>query len=110
MKELELCAIENQLDVLVEVHDGLELEAALELKTALLGINNRNLKTFEVSLQTTLDLLPSIPKEKLVITESGILRSADVKTMRDAGVNTFLIGEAFMRAANPGKALADLFQ
>ncbi|MEY3528595.1 MAG: hypothetical protein RLZZ549_1080 [Pseudomonadota bacterium] len=110
MKELELCAIENQLDVLVEVHDGIELEAALELKTALLGINNRNLKTFEVSLQTTLDLLPSIPKEKLVITESGILRSADVKTMRDAGVNTFLIGEAFMRAANPGKALADLFQ
>jgi len=110
MKELELCAIENQLDVLVEVHDGLELEAALDLKTALLGINNRNLKTFEVSLQTTLDLLPSIPKEKLVITESGILRSADVKTMRDAGVNTFLIGEAFMRAANPGKALADLFQ
>jgi indole-3-glycerol phosphate synthase len=110
MKELELCAIENQLDVLVEVHDGLELEAALELKTPLLGINNRNLKTFEVSLQTTLDLLPSIPKEKLVITESGILRSADVKTMRDAGVNTFLIGEAFMRAANPGKALADLFQ
>jgi indole-3-glycerol phosphate synthase len=95
---------------LVEVHDGLELEAALDLKTALLGINNRNLKTFEVSLQTTLDLLPSIPKEKLVITESGILRSADVKTMRDAGVNTFLIGEAFMRAANPGKALADLFQ
>ena len=110
MKELELCAIENQLDVLVEVHDDLELEVALELKTALLGINNRNLKTFEFSLQTTLDLLPSIPKEKLVITESGILRSADVKTMRDAGVNTFLIGEAFMRAANPGKALADLFQ
>ena len=88
----------------------LELEAALELKTALLGINNRNLKTFEVSLQTTLDLLSSIPKEKLVITESGILHSADVKTMRDAGVNAFLIGEAFMRAANPGKALADLFQ
>jgi indole-3-glycerol phosphate synthase len=110
MKELELCAIESQLDVLVEVHDGLELEAALELKTALLGINNRNLKTFEVSLQTTLDLLSSIPKEKLVITESGILHSADVKTMRDAGVNAFLIGEAFMRAANPGKALADLFQ
>ena len=95
---------------MVEVHDGIELEAALELKTALLGINNRNLKTFEVSLQTTLDLLSSIPKEKLVITESGILRSVDVKTMRNAGVNAFLIGEAFMRAANPGKALADLFQ
>jgi len=109
MKELELCATENHLDVLVEVHDALELEAALELKTPLLGINNRNLKTFEVSLQTTLDLLSSIPKEKLVITESGILQAADVKTMRDAGVNAFLIGEAFMRATNPGKALAELF-
>jgi indole-3-glycerol phosphate synthase len=109
MKELELCATENHLDVLVEVHDALELEAALELKTPLLGINNRNLKTFEVSLQTTLDLLSSIPKEKLVITESGILQAADVKTMRDAGVNAFLIGEAFMRAANPGNALAELF-
>ena len=109
MKELELCAIENHLDVLVEVHDALELEAALELKTPLLGINNRNLKTFEVSLQTTLDLLSSIPKEKLVITESGILQATDVKTMRAAGVNAFLIGEAFMRAANPGKALAELF-
>jgi indole-3-glycerol phosphate synthase len=109
MKELELCAIENHLDVLVEVHDALELEAALELKTPLLGINNRNLKTFEVSLQTTLDLLSSIPKEKLVITESGILQAEDVKTMRAAGVNAFLIGEAFMRAANPGKALAELF-
>jgi indole-3-glycerol phosphate synthase len=109
MKELELCAIENHLDVLVEVHDALELEAALELQTPLLGINNRNLKTFEVSLQTTLDLLSSIPKEKLVITESGILQAADVKTMRAAGVNAFLIGEAFMRAANPGNALAELF-
>ena len=109
MKELELCAIENHLDVLVEVHDALELEAALELKTPLLGINNRNLKTFEVSLQTTLDLLSSITKEKLVITESGILQAADVKTMHDAGVNAFLIGEAFMRAANPGNALAELF-
>lgn len=109
MKELELCAIENHLDVLVEVHNAFELEAALELNTLLLGINNRNLKTFEVSLQTTLDLLSSIPKEKLVITESGILQSADVKKMRAAGVNTFLIGEAFMRAANPGEALAKLF-
>jgi len=109
MKELEHCAMENQLDVLVEVHDALELEAALQLNTPLLGINNRNLKTFEVSLQTTLNLLSSIPKEKLVITESGILQSADVKTMRAAGVNAFLIGEAFMRAANPGKALAELF-
>lgn len=109
MKELELCAFENHLDVLVEVHDALELEAAVELKTPLLGINNRNLKTFEVSLQTTLDLLSSIPKEKLVITESGILHAADVRLMRAAGVNAFLIGEAFMRSVNPGKALAELF-
>lgn len=109
MKELELCAFENHLDVLVEVHDALELEAAVELKTPLLGINNRNLKTFEVSLQTTLDLLSSIPKEKLVITESGILQAADVRLMRATGVNAFLIGEAFMRSVNPGKALAELF-
>jgi indole-3-glycerol phosphate synthase len=109
MQELEACAIENQLDVLVEVHDEAELEAALELQTPLLGINNRNLKTFEVSLKTTLDLLPAIPKEKLVITESGILNPADVKVMQNAGVNAFLIGEAFMRAPHPGKALATLF-
>lgn len=110
MQELELCAIENQLDVLVEVHDALELEAALELKTPLLGINNRNLKTFEVSLQTTLDLLSYIPKDKLVITESGILHADDVKRMRTAGVNAFLIGEALMRANHPGEALSALFQ
>ena len=109
MLELEACAIENQLDVLVEVHDGAELEAALELQTPLLGINNRNLKTFEVSLQTTLDLLPAIPKDKLVITESGILNANDVKQMQGAGVNAFLIGEAFMRSEHPGKALAALF-
>lgn len=109
MQELEACAIENQLDVLVEVHDGAELEAALELQTPLLGINNRNLKTFEVSLQTTLNLLPSIPKGKLVITESGILNPVDVRVMQDAGVNAFLIGEAFMRAKQPGQALAALF-
>jgi len=109
MQELEACAIENQLDVLVEVHNAEELEAALILQTPLLGINNRNLKTFEVSLQTTLDLLPAIPKEKLVITESGILNPVDVKKMQDQGVNAFLIGEAFMRSDNPGKALAELF-
>jgi indole-3-glycerol phosphate synthase len=109
MQELEACAIENQLDVLVEVHDGAELETALELQTPLLGINNRNLKTFEVSLQTTLDLLPAIPKDKLVITESGILNANDVKQMQEAGVNAFLIGEAFMRSEHPGKALAALF-
>jgi indole-3-glycerol phosphate synthase len=109
MQELEACALENNLDVLVEVHDRYELEAALELKTPLLGINNRNLKTFEVSLQTTLALLTDIPKDKLVITESGILNAHDVKIMQSAGVNAFLIGEALMRAPHPGKALADLF-
>jgi indole-3-glycerol phosphate synthase len=109
MQELEACALENQLDVLVEVHNAEELEAALNLQTPLLGINNRNLKTFEVSLQTTLALLPAIPKEKLVITESGILNPADVRKMQDQGVNAFLIGEAFMRSNDPGKALAELF-
>jgi indole-3-glycerol phosphate synthase len=108
MQELEACAIENQLDVLVEVHDRTELEGALKLKTPLLGINNRNLKTFEVSLKTTLDLLNQIPKDKLVITESGILEARDVRLMRDNGVTTFLIGEAFMRATDPGLALKNL--
>jgi indole-3-glycerol phosphate synthase len=94
--------------VLVEVHDAAELELALQLRTPLLGINNRNLRTFEVSLRTTLDLLPRIPRDKLVITESGILGPADVATMRAAQVNAFLVGEAFMRASDPGAALAAL--
>ena len=82
---------------------------ALQLATPLIGINNRNLRSFEVSLQTTSDLLPDIPAERLVVTESGILASADVNLMRDHGVNAFLVGEAFMRAAEPGEALAELF-
>ncbi|AWB34546.1 indole-3-glycerol phosphate synthase TrpC [Orrella marina] len=110
MQELESCAVDLGMDVLVEVHDESELENALKLKTSLLGINNRNLKTFETTLQTTLDLLPRIPADKRVVTESGILKSDDAQLMRDNGVEAFLIGEAFMRAENPGQALSDLFQ
>jgi indole-3-glycerol phosphate synthase len=109
MAELESCAREYGMAVLVEVHDEAELERALRLTTPLLGINNRNLRTFEVSLQTTLDLVPRIPSDRLLITESGILASADVRRMRQAGVLAFLVGEAFMRAPNPGAALAQLF-
>ena len=109
MKELEACASELGLDVLVEVHNAPELEQALELKTPLLGINNRNLKTFEVTLQTTLSLLPMVPKDKILVTESGILGSADVQLMRGKQVNAFLVGEAFMRATDPGVALSELF-
>jgi indole-3-glycerol phosphate synthase len=95
--------------VLVEVHDSGELDRALALSTPLIGINNRNLRSFEVSLQTTLDLLPRMPPDRLVITESGILAPADVRHMRAHGVHAFLVGEAFMRAADPGAALANLF-
>ncbi|MET0962563.1 MAG: indole-3-glycerol phosphate synthase TrpC [Noviherbaspirillum sp.] len=109
MAELESCAIELGMDVLVEVHDGDELDAALRLKTRLLGINNRNLRTFETTLQTTLGLLPRIPTDKLVVTESGILNADDVKRMRDADVHAFLVGEAFMRAPDPGVELERLF-
>jgi indole-3-glycerol phosphate synthase len=109
MAELEVCAMELGMDVLVEVHDGDELTAGLKLRTPLLGINNRNLRTFETSLQTTLDLLPRIPPERLVVTESGIMVSDDVKRMRDANVHAFLVGEAFMRAPDPGIELERLF-
>lgn len=110
MAELEACAHELGMNVLVEVHDAAELDAALKLKTALLGINNRNLRTFETSLQTTIGLLPRIPADKLVVTESGILAQDDVKKMRDANVHAFLVGEAFMRASDPGVELARLFR
>ena len=109
MRELEACAHELGLSVLVEIHNKEELAAALTLKTALLGINNRNLRTFETSLDTTLDLLPRIPPEKCIITESGILHPDDVKRMRDANVHGFLVGEAFMRAPQPGVELARFF-
>lgn len=95
--------------VLVEVHDRDELHRALRLKTPLLGINNRNLRNFEVTLQTTLDMLPEVPADRLLVTESGILGRGDVRTMREAGVHAFLVGETFMRAPEPGLALADLF-
>ena len=109
MRELEACAQELGMSVLVEVHNKDELQAALTLNTALLGINNRNLRTFETSLETTLDLLPRIPPEKCIITESGILHPDDVKRMRDANVHGFLVGEAFMRAPQPGVELARFF-
>ena len=109
MKELEACAHELGLDVLVEVHDAAELDQALELKTPLLGINNRNLKTFEVTLQTTLSLLSKVPQNKTLVTESGILSRDDVQLMRDHQVNAFLVGEAFMRSADPGAALSEIF-
>jgi len=109
LRDLEAAARELGMAVLVEVHDATELETALALKTRLIGINNRNLRTFEVSLQTTLDLLPRIGKDRLVITESGILAPGDVAIMREAGVHAFLVGEAFMRAPDPGAELARLF-
>jgi indole-3-glycerol phosphate synthase len=109
MAELEACAHDLGMGVLVEVHDAAELTAALRLKTAMLGINNRNLRTFETSLQTTIDLLPGIPSEKLVVTESGILKPEDVRQMRNADVHAFLVGEAFMRAPDPGVELSRLF-
>ena len=109
MQELESVAHEMGMAVLVEVHDGNELEQALRLGTPLIGINNRNLRTFETRLDTTLDLLDRIPGNRLVVTESGILKPEDVKTMRDNKVNCFLVGEAFMRAAEPGAELERLF-
>jgi len=110
MAELASVAKDVGLDVLVEVHDALELERALKiLDTPLVGINNRNLHTFEVSLDTTLDLLPEIPRERMVITESGILNRADVELMEVSEVFGFLVGEAFMRADEPGTELKRLF-
>jgi indole-3-glycerol phosphate synthase len=109
MRELEQCALELSLDVLVEVHDAKELETALTLQTKLIGINNRNLKTFETSLQTTLDLLAEIPADRRIVTESGIMTRDDVTLMRQNHVQAFLVGEAFMRAKDPGSALKELF-
>ncbi|HRH06192.1 MAG TPA: indole-3-glycerol phosphate synthase TrpC [Burkholderiaceae bacterium] len=109
MAEFEQIARSLDMAVLVEVHDADELQRALKLKTPLIGINNRNLKTFEVSLDTTINMLADVPKDRLLITESGITTPADVVRMREAGVNAFLVGEAFMRANEPGEALAKLF-
>jgi len=109
MSQLETLAQDLGMAVLVEVHDAEELQAALALRTPLLGINNRNLRTFETRLETTLDLLPRIPSDRIVVAESGIRSPADVARLRAKGVNTFLVGEAFMRAADPGAELAALF-
>ncbi len=109
LKELAHLATHLGMDVLVEVHDGEELQQALPLELPLVGINNRNLRTFETSLNTTLDLLPQIPEGRIVVTESGIHSPDDVALMRNNGVNTFLVGEAFMKASDPGQKLQELF-
>ncbi len=110
MADFEAVAQALGMAVLVEVHDAQEFERALKLKTPLLGVNNRNLRTFEVSLDTTLSLMAELPPQKLLITESGIATREDVLRLRQAGVHAFLVGEAFMRAPEPGQALAELFE
>jgi len=109
MKRLEALARELRMAVLVEVHEAAELDVALELATPLIGVNNRDLRSFETRLETTLALLPRVPKERLLVTESGILSRADVARMSEQGVQVFLVGEAFMRAPDPGVALRELF-
>jgi indole-3-glycerol phosphate synthase len=109
MAQLEAIARSLDMAVLVEVHDAGELQRALRLKTRLVGINNRDLRTFEVNLDTTLGMLQDVPADRLLVTESGILQREDVQRMRAAGVHAFLVGEAFMRAKEPGEALAALF-
>ena len=109
MADLEAVARSLDMAVLVEVHDRAELARALRLKTRLLGVNNRDLRTFDVKLQTTLDMLPDVPPDRLLVTESGIRTREDVQRMREAQVHAFLVGEAFMRAPEPGLALAELF-
>ena len=110
MREFEAIATGLGMAVLVEVHDGAELGRALRLQTPLIGVNNRNLRTFEVSIQTTIDLLSEVPAGRLLVTESGISSQADVAKLRAAGVHSFLVGEAFMRAEEPGEALAEMFR
>jgi len=110
MRDFEAIAVELGMAVLVEVHDSAELERGLRLRTPLIGVNNRNLRTFEVSVQTTIDLRAQVPADRLLVTESGIATRDDVAKLRAAGVHAFLVGEAFMRADEPGEALAELFR
>jgi len=110
MKDFEAIALGLGMAVLVEVHDSAELDRALKLKTPLIGVNNRNLRSFEVSIQTTLDLRSRVPAERLLVTESGIATREEVARLRSADIHAFLVGEAFMRAPEPGEALADLFR
>jgi indole-3-glycerol phosphate synthase len=110
LRDFEALALALGMAVLVEVHDAAELERALDLRTPLIGINNRNLRTFEVSLETTLALLPRVPANRVIVTESGIVGAGDVGRMRAAGVDAFLVGEAFMRSPDPGVALRELFE
>ena len=109
MEDFEAIALDLGMAVLVEVHDGGELDRVLKLRTPLIGINNRNLNTFDVSIETTLGLRPRVPADRLLVTESGIGTQADVVRLREAGVQSFLVGETFMRAPDPGIALAELF-
>ena len=109
LNDYEAIAMALGMAVLAEVHDATELNRALRLKTPLIGINNRNLRSFETSLQTTLDLLPQVPSDRIVVTESGIFAPSDVARMREAGVQAFLVGEALMRSPDPGGELARLF-
>ena len=108
LRALEDCAIDYRMDVLVEVHDEAEFERALKLKTPLIGVNNRDLRTFEVSLKTTLDLAGKVPQDRILVSESGIVSPQDVARLRERGVNAFLVGETLMRAQDPGDALAAL--
>lgn len=110
MRDYEAIAAGLGMAVLVEAHDGDEVDRALKLRTPLIGVNNRNLRTFEVSVQTTLDLLPRVPADRLLVTESGIATRDEVARLRAAGVHAFLVGETFMRADEPGEALAELFR
>lgn len=109
MRDFEAIALGLDMAVLVEVHDADEMARALKLRTSLVGVNNRNLRSFEVSIQTTLDLKAMVPADRLLVTESGIATREDVQQLRDGGVNAFLVGERFMRAPEPGEALAELF-